>query len=192
MFHPIRGILGFMDLPHAPLHLFGEAGIYFVTGATLHKNHFFRDAESLDSFQEILFDEAKQHQCWLQSWSLFSNHYHLVASADRGEAIRSMCERFHVETARLANDRDGVRGRKVWFQFRDTQLTFQRSWLARLKYTNENAVHHGLVADAANYRWCSASWFAATARASFVETVGSLTIDRVNVYDEFAPSPPER
>ena len=179
-----------MDWPHAPLHRFGEAGIYFVTASTLYKQHFFADPPSLDTFQELLFDEAARHGCRLQSWSLFSNHYHLVTAADRGPAVRDMIARLHVEAGQFANRRDGATGRRVWFQFRDTQLTFQRSWLARLKYTNENAVHHGLVADAVNYRWCSASWFAASAQPSFVATIRNLKIDRVNVFDEFEPALP--
>jgi hypothetical protein len=39
----------------------------------------------------------------------------------------------------------------VWFQSWDTQLTNEGSWLARLKYTHENAVHHGLVPQATHY-----------------------------------------
>ena len=74
-------------------------------------------------------------------------------------------------------------------QYRDTQLTNERSWLARLRYTHENAVHHRLVLNAENYRWCSAAWFAATARRAFVETVKRVKIDRVKVDDDFGPVP---
>jgi putative transposase len=80
---------------------------------------------------------------------------------------------------------DDAPGRKVWFQCRETQLTYERSWLARLRYTHQNAVHHGLVSDATKYRWCSASWFETNARSSFVKVVNSFKIDRVNVSDDF-------
>jgi putative transposase len=75
----------------------------------------------------------------------------------------------------------------VWFQFWDVQLTYERSWLARLRYTHQNAVHHGIVNEAAQYRWCSAAWFERTAKASLVGTIRRLKIDRVNVYDDFTP-----
>jgi putative transposase len=88
------------------------------------------------------------------------------------------------------NRREGVKGRKVWFQFRDLKLTFESSWLARLRYTHENAVHHGLVHDAANYRWCSASWFSSSAPRSFVETVRRVKVDSINVYDDFPAALP--
>jgi putative transposase len=100
-----------------------------------------------------------------------------------------MLSRLHTESAIAVNRRDGVRGRKVWFQFWDTQLTYESSWLARLKYTHENAVHHGLVDDAKRYRWCSAAWFESTAAASFAETVRRCKLDRVRVADDFAAAP---
>jgi putative transposase len=174
-----------VDWPHAPLHRFGEAGVYFVTGATYQKQHFYPDGEQLDLLQHLLFAKAQQHRCSLQAWALFPNHYHLVVSADDGLAVRKLITRFHSEAALDANRRDQTKGRKVWFQCRETRLTFERSWLARLRYTHENAVHHGIVADAQTYRWCSASWFAATARSAFVETVRRIRIDRVQVYDEY-------
>ena len=178
-----------VDWPHAPIHRFGEAGIYFITGATLYRQHFFRAPEALDALRDSLFSYAARNDCSLQAWALFSNHYHLVAECDRGAQIARMLYDVHKNTAIEQNHRDGAKGRKVWYQYRDTQLTNERSWLARLRYTHENAVHHGLVLNAENYRWCSAAWFAATARHSFVETLKRVKIDRVKVYDDFGPVP---
>jgi putative transposase len=108
-----------------------------------------------------------------------------VIAADGAGNVRDMLHRFHIASATGLNERDGVHGRTVWYQFRDTQLTFERSWLARLRYTHENAMHHGLVRDAAQYRWCSATWFANHARPSFVKTVRSIKIDSISVYDDY-------
>ena len=175
-----------MDWPHSPIHRFGDAGVYFITGATLHKQHFYQAPAALDLLQDLLFTLAKRFGCELQAWALFSNHYHLVLSSEAGEAVHTLLSRFHSDAAVAINRFDDVRGRKVWFQFRDTQLTYERSWLARLKYTHQNAVHHELVTEAAKYRWCSAAWFAETARPSFVQTLRNVEIDRVNIYDDFA------
>jgi putative transposase len=174
-----------MKWPHAPVHLFEYGNTFFVTGATNRKQELYRSATALDELQELLFQKAGQYTCELQAWALLSNHYHLVIRAE-GENVRRMVARFHSEAANRLNQRDGAAGRQVWFQYWDKTLTFQASWLARLKYTHENAVHHGLVTNARKYRWCSASWFENTASRSFVETVRSFRIDRVNVYDEYA------
>ena len=179
-----------IDWPHAPPHRFGDAGIYFVTAGTFRKQHFFRDRTALDFVQACLFELATYHGCSLQAWSLFSNHYHLVVEAGAGEQIKALLKRFHVETAKAINARDGAPGRHVWFQYRDTALTFERSWLARLRYTHENAVHHGLVRVASDYSWCSASWFERTARPAFAATVARVKIDRASVYDDFEVAAP--
>jgi len=173
------------DWPHAPPHRFHEAGTYFITASTLRKQRIFNDPVSMDALQRSLFANAKEYDCWLQAWALFSNHYHLVVQTDDAIRLHRMLVRLHTESAIEVNRRQDAKGRKVWFQFRDTQLTFERSWLARLRYTHENAVHHGLVGDAEKYPWCSAGWFERTAALSFVRTVQSVKIDRVSVYDDF-------
>jgi len=173
------------DWHHSPIHRFGDANTFFITGATYLKQQFYRSAASLDSLQSILFEKAKAHDCWLQAWSLLSNHYHLVVRSEESEHIRLMISRFHTEAALDLNRRDGAKQRRVWFQYWDKTLTFESSWLTRLRYTHENAVHHGLVRDAKDYPWCSASWFERTAPSPFVKTVARMKIDSVKVYDDF-------
>ena len=173
------------DWPHAPVHRFSEAGTYFVTGSTYMRTRVYEKPAELDLLQELVFEKAKIYECDVQSWSIFSNHYHLVLSALVGDNIRSMLTRLHTDAAIEINRRQGTPGRKVWFQFRDTLLTYERSWLARLRYTNENPVHHGLVDLATRYRWCSARWFEDTAQPSLIDTLRKVKIDRVNVYDPF-------
>ena len=167
-----------VDWPHSPPHRLGDAGAYFITGATLNKRHVFTSPESLDALQSSLFKQVRDHDCWLNSWCLLSNHYHLVIQGD-GTAIQETLADFH------RNSTHDLGGGRVWFQYWDTQLTFEASWLARMRYTHENAVHHGLVAKATDYPWCSASWFETTAKRSFIETVNRMKIDRVKVYDDY-------
>jgi len=174
-----------MDWPHAPIHRFDDSGVYFITAGTHQKQHIFRSTAALDLLQSALFAQAAHNRCSLQAWALFANHYHLVLAANVGADVQQMIHWFHITSAKAVNEHDGVRGRRVWFQYRDTQLTFERSWLARLRYTHENAVHHGLVHNATHYRWCSASWFANYARPSFVKTVQSIKIDAIKVYDDY-------
>lgn len=69
--------------------------------------------------------------------------------------------------------------------FRDTRLTHQASYLARLRYVHQNPVHHRLVAVATQYRWCSAAWFESNAPRSFVESVARFKTDKVKVWDDF-------
>ena len=175
------------DWPHGPLHRISERGIYFITAGTYLKQHFYRRPRDLDALQQLLFKLTEQYTLDLHAWSLFSNHF--LEQAYDGALQPFLCH-FHSQAARDQNQADTVTGRRVWFQYRDTQLTFERSYLARLKYVNENPVHHGMVLRATNYRWCSATWFEDHAERAFVKTVQRMKIDSVNVEDDFAPKIP--
>jgi putative transposase len=171
-----------MQWPHAPAHHFDNESTFFITGATYQKQLFYRDEASLDELQAILFDKAKEHGCWLQAWCLMANHYHVVI---RGGRVREFIHRFHTVAALALNARDRTPYRRVWFQYWDKTLTFEASWLARLRYTQENAVHHGVARVATEYRWCSARAFEESAPRSFVQTVRRMKTDRLRVYDPF-------
>ena len=93
----------------------------------------------------------------------------------------------HEKTAKWVNKLDSAPGREVWHNFRDTRLTYEKSYLARLRYVHQNAVHHRLVSAANQYPWCSAAWFERTATAAQVETIYSFKIDRLQIYDDYAP-----
>jgi putative transposase len=177
------------DWPHAPLHRFTPSGIFFVTAGTYLKDHYYRSREDLDRFMDRLFALAREHALSLQAWAIFSNHYHFVAEG-AGPALRTMLSQLHSLEARACNQRDATPGRKVWFQYRETELTFERSWLARLKYTHENAVKHRLVDQASRYRWCSAAWFERHASPAFAASLRRFRTDRVNVPDDFETCPP--
>jgi putative transposase len=117
---------------------------------------------------------------------VFANHYHFVArgnpdSKDLGEFV----QRLHGVSAHDLNELDGVRARPVWFNYWDTKLTIQYSYLARLNYVHQNAVKHKLVPVANQYPWCSAAWFERVASAAQVKTVYGFKIDRVKVADDF-------
>ena len=114
------------DWPHAPVHRFSDGGIYFVTGATLYKQHFFRRPRSLDALQELLFETAREQAVSLQAWCLFSNHYHLVATAEEGACIKNLLTSLHVDSAKAMNRVEDRQGRRIWYQFRETQLTYER------------------------------------------------------------------
>ena len=174
------------DWHHAPIHHFDEGyGTFFITGATYEKQHIYRTPPALDALRELLFKTATTWNCALQAWALLSNHYHLVVEAEDGPLLRKMLSSFHAHAALHANERDDTPGRKVWYQFWDKTLTIEGSWLARLRYTNENAVHHGMVTVATDYRWCSARWFEETAGRPIVSAVSRVKIDKVKIYDPF-------
>jgi len=78
--------------------------------------------------------------------------------------------------------------RKIWHNYRETRLTFDKSYLARLNYTHQNPVKHGLVPVASQYPWCSAAWFERTATPAQIKTIYSFKTDRLDVPDNYTPA----
>jgi putative transposase len=146
------------DWPHAPVHRIDFHGIYMVTGATLHKAHLFSCDEKLSMLEDQLLTLAKQYHWQLEAWAVFVNHYHFIARGHHNTLpLDAFLNHLHSETARNLNLQDQLTGREVWFNFWDTKLTYERSYLARLNYVHQNAVKHRLVNVANQYPWCSAA-----------------------------------
>ena len=178
------------DWPHSPAHRLSRAGAYIVTAATYQKRPLFRSAKRLAYLCEALLQLAPRHGWKLEAWAVFPNHYHFIATTEQ-EAVTlpRFIGHLHTTTAKEINLQDEATGRKVWFQYWDSHLTYLRSYLARLNYVHCNAVHHGLVLEPARYPWCSAGWFEQEAKRPFYQTVMRIRSDRVEVEDDFTVEP---
>jgi putative transposase len=71
------------------------------------------------------------------------------------------------------------------FNFRETRLTYQKSYLARINYVHQNPVKHGLVAVANQYPWCSARWFERSASPAIIKSIYRFKTDQLQIDDEF-------
>ena len=174
------------DWPHAPLHRLGNDGVFMVTGATLYKQHVFSGRERLDILERSLLTLAKEYLWQLEAWSAFANHYHIIARANSDvKNLGLFLNHLHGETARKLNTFDSATGREVWYNYWDTKLTYQQSYLARLNYVHQNPVKHGLVLVANQYPWCSAAWFERTASPATVKTIYSFKTDKLKIDDYY-------
>jgi putative transposase len=179
--------------PHAPEHRLSLHGTYFVTASTYHHAHHFRGKPRLAVLQRGLLKVTSDCGWSIEAWAVFSNHYHFVghspAREDTAESLSRMLGLLHEKTAKWVNRLEATPGRKVWHNYRETRLTYEKSYLARLKYVHHNAVKHGLVTVANQYPWCSARWFERAATPAQVKTIYRLKTERLNVPDEFEVAP---
>ena len=178
--------------PHAPTHQLSERGTYFVTAATYERVHHFRGAKRLQVLHRGLLTVAGQFGWQLEAWSVFSNHYHFVAHspalAPDASSLPEMLRLLHVKTSGWLNRLDATPERQVWFNFWETRLTHERSYLARLNYVHQNAVKHGLVPVACHYPWCSAAWFERSASVAMVKSIYRFKTNNIAVADYFEPA----
>jgi putative transposase len=175
--------------PHAPVHQLSESGTYLVTAGTYKKLHHFREADRLSVLHRGLLTVVRDFGWHIEAWAVFSNHYHFIGHSPQTEAgavsLPRMLSHLHEKTAKWLNRLDGSPGRQVWYNFRETKLTYEKSYLARLNYVHQNPVRHRLVSVANQYPWCSAAWFERTAPPAQVKTIYGFKVDRLNVYDEY-------
>jgi putative transposase len=157
-----------------------------VTGATLHKASFFQTTEELSLLERALLSLSRQYAWQLEAWAVFVNHYHFIARGYSGaQPLDAFIKHLHSDTARSLNELDNSPGREVWYNFWDTKLTYERSYLARLNYLHQNPVKHGLVAVANQYPWCSARWFERTASPASIKTIYSFKTDKLKIADDY-------
>ena len=174
---------GTRDWPHAPPHRLQKAGVYFVTARTRNRIPHFDAGERRTLLQDMILALASRYAWTLEAWAVLNNHYHLVAHSPPGvnsaQSLGKFLKHLHADSAREVNRVDAAAGRIVWQNYRDTHLTYQNSYLARLNYTHTNAVHHHLVGRARDYPWCSARPFIDACTPARVKTISSFHYDDI-------------
>jgi putative transposase len=179
------------EWPHAPPHRLSRAGVYFVTARCLDQRHHFSTPERRDFLHEKLHELAAHYGWRLEAWAVLSNHHHFVAHSpadsleERASAasLQKFLRHLHGDTARHVNKLDHAAGRQVWYNFRETLITYENSYYARLNYTHQNPVHHGLVPLAADWKWCSAAAFEQTVTPAMRKTIYGFKYDEIAAED---------
>jgi putative transposase len=173
------------------MHQLSDAGCYFVTAGTYLKEHHFRSKHRLEVLHRGLLTVTRDFGWRLEAWAVFSNRYHFVGHSppDSPDAtsLSQMLGVLHAKSATWLNRLDKTPGREVWHNYRDTKLTYKKSYYARLNYVHQNAVKHGLVPVASQYPWCSAAWFERETSQAMVKSIYQFKTDMVRVDDDFIP-----
>ncbi len=163
-----------------------------MTASTYQKEHHFRGADRLAVLHRGLLKVTQDFDWRLEAWAVFSNHYHFIGHSPENAAdaanLSQMLGVLHTKTSGWVNRLDKAPGRQVWFNYRETRLTYQKSYLVRLNYVHQNPVKHGLVPVANQYPWCSAVWFERTASAAMVKSIYRFQTDALRVADDFEPA----
>ena len=82
------------------------------------------------------------------------NHYHaIVQSPDHEANLAKFINSYHKFTARKWNLEDGMKGRKVWWNYWDTCIRSEHDYYNRLKYVFWNSVKHGIAEKPENYNF---------------------------------------
>ena len=147
---------GIMHYEHNPPHLYCEGGKYFITGATYKHNRYFADDQAKENLLYSIRRGFLDKGWALEDWVILNNHYHImVDSKENNESLKTIMNSIHRFTATWLNKRDKKLGRKVWYNYWDSLITYERSYYARLNYLWYNPVKHGYCKYGEDYEFGS-------------------------------------
>ena len=187
----LNAILGFMNdvfkiYPHNPPHYFVPNAMYMVTGAILHNQDLLNENIKKGFVLKTMMERAQLLGWNLEAWAILNNHYHFIAQApENAGTLSKLIRQIHSITAIQLNEWDKTSGRQVWFNYWDSCLTYEKSYLARLHYVHVNPVKHGLTEHAINYPYCSYRWFVEQGDDELKKQVFNQPIDQLNIFDDF-------
>jgi putative transposase len=125
---------------------------------------------------------ALRYSWTIEAWCVLSDHYHFIARSPPNASVLSQFIRTnHSTTARYVNKIDKKPGRKVWWNYWDTCITYEKSYFARLRYIHLNALKHGFVENPEEYLHSSYSWFIDKSTAVMKNLVLTAPIDQLDV-----------
>jgi Transposase and inactivated derivatives len=172
--------------PHNPPHYFVSNAMYMVTGAILRNQHIINENRKKEFVLQVLFERSELLGWNIEAWAILHNHYHFIAQApEHADTLTKLIKQIHSVTAIQMNKWDGTPGRQVWFNYWDSCITDEKSYLARLHYIHLNPVKHGLIDNAIDYPYCSYRWFVERVDDNLKKQIFNQAVDQANVFDDF-------
>lgn len=143
---------------HNPPHLFLKNSKYFISARTYKKIHFFDTDEAKEILVDKIISEFPKYNWEIEDWVVLDNHYHLMAdSNDNPDNLSRIIQNIHRSTSieiKKANALAKQEG-KIWYNYWDTCIIFERSYWPRLNYIWFNPVKHGYVDDPKDWKFGS-------------------------------------
>ena len=132
---------------HSPPHWEFRGLLQFMISSACyeHKQIIGVTSERMTEYESALLDVCNRFATNVYAWCVLPNHYHLLVQTDRLKELRAELGRLHGRTSFKWNGDDGLRGRQVWHNCRDSGIKSHRHFWAGVNYIHHNPVHHGYV-----------------------------------------------
>jgi putative transposase len=171
---------------HNPPHLFLPGATYMITAATYQKERRFGTEVLLRFLRDAILTDSLRRGWQVRSYVVLPNHYHLLAVAPDGTSqLDKLVRSIHSFTAHEVARQQPGSGKKVWWNYWDTCITNEASYLARANYIHFNPVRHGYVDDPLKWEFSSFREMYETDPAEAERLKEEYPYDRVSVVDDF-------
>ena len=138
---------------HKPPHLDLGGGWYFISAATYEHRQMFNSPPELSALIRHLLDGFREAEIPVAAWVVMPNHYHILVEIDVVRQVGGVVGPVHGRSARYANQRDGLRGRQVWYKYSDRKVRSKRHFWTCLHYVIMNPVKHEFANSMDDWPW---------------------------------------
>ena len=178
--------MAYKTYAHAPPHLYRPGAKYFITASTFRKIKLF-DGKAKEKLLSSLLRSCNNHGWKLEDWVILDNHYHLMLNAPENKMnLSRFVSEYHKFTAMFIkkNNPKAIGLPKIFSNYWDTCVNYERSYYARLNYIYYNPVKHGYVEKAKDYKWGS-FYFRYREEKGYIEELREkFPFDEVNIKDD--------
>jgi putative transposase len=115
----------------------------------------FRAPKDYSSFLGALHDAAIKYRLDLHSYTLMTNHFHLIATPRIAGALSMTMQVAGASYVRYFNRRYSRTGTLFEGPFKAMFIDSEKYWFTCMRYVELNPVRAGLVLNPADYRWSS-------------------------------------
>jgi putative transposase len=137
-----------------------RANRYWVKGAAYHLTHrchdrqfLFRVAADRDAYRQLLRQHLKKSPVSMLTYTITSNHVHLLVTAESAEAIADLMRRVQGEFAAGYNQRNGRSGAFWSDRYHATMIDDGEHLLSCLRYIDLNMIRAGAALHPREWSW---------------------------------------
>ncbi|MCH7732871.1 MAG: transposase [Candidatus Marinimicrobia bacterium] len=193
---------------HNPPHLFIPNAKYFITASTYKGKPYLRSSSAKERLYLSLQKEFTRHHWEIEDWVILDNHYHLMVNApENPKTLPDIFKEVHRFTAlwikknvflesinrvdgastRLTQSKRDVesKAKKIFYNYRDTCITFEKSYFTRLNYIWYNPVKHGYVDSPEKWKFGSYYYRFIEEAEEMKQLMKKYPFDKVKIKDDF-------
>lgn len=173
---------------HNPPHLFIPNTKYFVTGAILNHYKLLHSEKAKEKLFDYILKSAAHFDWNLEAWVILDNHYHLMLNApENAETLSLLIGNIHRYSAIWLNKNVKVpdSALKIWHNYWDTCVTYEKSYYARLNYIWFNPVKHGYVDGPEKWKFGSYYERFKLEKEYLIRVNKDFPCDKVKIVDDF-------
>ena len=142
-------------MPRLARSVFSGVPHHITQRGNRRENVFFSDADR-EAYLEWLAEYCARHGVEILAYCLMTNHIHVVAVPERGDALERVFRPLHMRYAQRINRLKKWKGHVWQGRFFSSALDEAYLWAA-MRYVERNPVRARMVRRSENYRWSSAA-----------------------------------